>query len=275
MRAVFLGAPLEYLKDPLVAFLLIGAAIFGVDAWRSSGPDVVRVGPLDIERLQDHWQMQMGRPPTETELDGLIDAHVREEIFVREARKIGLDDNDVIIRRRLAQKLTFLTEDVALLEPTTDAERIEFFQANAERYRIPARYSFSHVYFSPDARATPREDAIAAAHHVDETNRRTLGDPFMLRDTFADVSEADVRKDFGARFAESLAKLDGDGWQGPVESAYGYHLVRVNQRTQARAPGYEEVKEKVANDLDAKRREDANARYYESLRSRYEIEVER
>jgi len=97
----------------------------------------------------------------------------------------------------------------------------------------------------------------------------------MLRDTFADVSEADVRKDFGTRFAESLAKLTGDGWQGPVESAYGYHLVRLDQRTQARAPDYDEVKEKVAGDLDAKRRADANATYYESLRSRYEIEVER
>lgn len=267
--------PVKYLKDPLLAFLLIGVAIFGVDAWRSSGPELVRVGPLDIERLQDQWQSQMGRLPTETELDGLIDAHVREEIFVREARKIGLDDNDVIIRRRLAQKLTFLTEDLALLQPPTDAERIEFFQANAERYRIPARYSFSHVYFSPDARATPREDAIAASHHVDETNWRTLGDPFMLPDTFANVSEADVRKEFGARFSESLAKLAGDGWQGPIKSAYGYHLVRINQRSQARAPGYQEVKEKVADDLDAKRRADANARYYESLRSRYEIEVER
>ena len=154
-----------------------------------------------------------------TELDGLINAHVREEILVREARNLGLDDNDVIIRRRLAQKLTFLTEDLALLEPPTDAESIEFFQTSAERYRIPARHSFSHVYFSPDARATPREDAIAAAHHVDETNWRTLGDPFMLPGTFADVSEADVRKDFGARFSESLAKLTGDGWQGPVGSA--------------------------------------------------------
>lgn len=266
---------MKYLKDPLVAFLLIGAAIFGVDAWRSGGPDLVRVGPLDIERLQDQWQAQMGRPPTQAELDGLIDAHVREEIFVREARKIGLDDNDVIIRRRLAQKLTFLTEDVALLEPTTDAERIEFFQANAERYGIPARYSFSHVYFGPDARATPREDAIAAAHDVDGTNWRTLGDPFMLGGTFADVSEADVRKDFGASFSESLARLAVGDWQGPVESGYGYHLVRVNQRTPARAPGYDEVKERVVADLDAKRRADANARYYESLRSRYEIEVER
>ena len=266
---------MKYLKDPLVAFLLIGAAIFGVDAWRSSGPELVRVGPLDIERLQDQWQIQMGRPPTETELDGLIDAHVREEILVREARNIGLDDNDVIIRRRLAQKLTFLTEDLALLAPPTDAEAIEFFQTNAERYRIPARYSFSHVYFSPDARATPREDAIAASHQGVETDWRTLGDPFMLQDTFTNVSEADVRKVFGARFSESLTKLAGDGWQGPVESGYGYHLVRVNQRTQARAPGYHEVKENVVDDLDAKRRADANARYYESVRSRYKIEVER
>ena len=172
---------MKYLKDPLVAFLLIGAAIFGVDVWRSGGPDLVRVGPLDIERLQDQWQIQMGRPPTEAELDGLIDAHVREEILVREAWKIGLDDNDVIIRRRLAQKLTFLTEDLALLEPADGRGVVSSsLQANAERYRIPARYSFSHVYFSPDARATPREDAVTASRQCRRDQLAYVGRSFHV-----------------------------------------------------------------------------------------------
>ena len=263
---------MKHLKDPLVVFLAIGAAIFAVDAWISDRPeDVVRVGPRDIARLEDQWQAQMGRPPTAGELDSLVDAHVREEILVREARKIGLDDNDVIIRRRLAQKLTFVTEDLALLNPATEAELAAFFEANAERYRIPVRLTFSHIYFSPDGRA----DAASALATVSDDNWRTIGDPFMLRRTYAHVSEAQVRRDFGARFSEALAALGSDGWQGPVESSYGHHLVRIEQRTESRLPSFEDVKTRVANDIDAKRRTDANASYYEALRARYRVEVER
>lgn len=266
---------MRYLKDPLAVFLLLGVVIFAVDAW---GPDpadeVINVGVLDIARLSDQWRAQMGRDPTETELAGLVDAHVREEMLVREALRMGLDANDVIIRRRLAQKLTFLTEDLALLEPATDAQLREFFEADVERYRVPARFTFSHIYFSPDRRETARADAAAALPEVTEDNWRTIGDPFMLRRTYAHVTVADIRKDFGTAFSEALPQLEGDGWVGPVESGYGFHLVRIDRRTASRLPDFGEVGGRVATDYDSQRRSDANDSYYETLAAQYQVEIE-
>ena len=266
---------MRYLKDPLAVFLLLGVVIFAVDAW---GPDpddeVINVGVLDIARLSDQWRAQMGRDPTETELAGLVDAHVREEMLVREALRMGLDANDVIIRRRLAQKLTFLTEDLALLEPATDAQLAEFFEADVERYRVPARFTFSHIYFSPDRRETARADAAAALPEVTEDNWRTIGDPFMLRRTYAHVTVGDIRKDFGTAFSEALPRLEGDGWVGPVESGYGFHLVRIDRRTASRLPDFAEVRERVAVDYDSKRRSDANDSYYETLAAQYRVDIE-
>ena len=275
---------MRYLKDPLALFLVVGAALFAIDAWRSAeGDNVIRVGPLDIARLQDQWALQMGRPPSDEELDALVNAHVREEMLVREALAMGLDGNDVIIRRRLAQKLTFLTEDLALLEPADEAELEAFFQANAERYRVAERLTFSHAYFSPDRRDAARADATAALAAIDDANWRAQGDPFMLRRTYAQVTLADVRKDFGAAFAQALDGLaggkagDGEkaGWQGPIESGYGFHLVRLNSRAPSRLPAFAEVATRVRGDFDAERRNQANERYQEALRARYRIEIER
>ena len=267
---------MKYLKDPLALFLLLGIVIFAVDAWMPEPTDdVIEIGLLDIARLSDQWRAQMGRDPTETELGGLIDAHVREEMLVREAFRMGLDANDVIIRRRLAQKLTFLTEDLALLEPATEAQLAEFFEADVERYRVPARFTFSHIYFSPDRREDARADAEAALAEVTEDNWRTIGDPFMLRRTYAHVAVADIRKDFGTSFSEELPQLEGERWVGPVESGYGFHLVRIDRRTASRLPELAEVRDRVATDYDSQRRADANDTYYETLAAQYQVEIAR
>lgn len=273
--------PVKFLKDPLVLFLVVGAALFAIDTWRSAQvDDVIRVGPLDIARLQDQWTVQMGRPPNDDELDALVNAHVREEMLVREALAMGLDANDVIIRRRLAQKLTFLTEDLALLEPASEAELEAFFQADTERYRVAERLTFSHVYFSPDRRDTARADAVAALTTITNDNWRTVGDPFMLRRTYAQVTPADVRKDFGVAFAQALGALAASGdenarWQGPIESGYGFHLVRLDGRAPSRLPTFAEVATRVRDDFDADRRSQANERYHEELQAQYRVEIER
>ena len=267
---------MKLLKDPLVLFLVIGVALFALDGWRTAREDhVIRVGPLDIARLQDQWTAQMRRAPRPDELNALIDDHVREEMLVREALAMGLDAGDVIIRRRLAQKLTFLTEDLALLEPATEAEHRAFFAEHGERYRVPARITFSHVFFSPDRRADAGADATAARPIVGDHNWRSIGDPFMLRRTHAKVTDADVRKDFGVAFATALGALSGAGWQGPVESSYGFHLVRVEERAPGRLPTFAEVRQAIAADFDAERRNVANARHREDLAERYRVEITR
>ncbi len=263
----------RWLRDPLFAFLLIGAAIFAVDVWlRDDQSRIVVVTQAQADRLAALWAMQMGRPPSTSELAALIEDHVREEILVREAKRLELGDGDVIVRRRLAQKLSFLTEDVAALEPVDDDALQRFFQENRQRYETPAMVSFSHIYFSPDRRQDVRADALAALASLDPDGWRIAGDPFLLGRTYAHASFARIRKDFGAPFAEQIGELEVDaGWQGPLQSGYGIHLVRVDAKTPARGADYRSVAGRVAADFDADRRAEANRAYFEHLRSQYAV----
>ncbi|HEY5645180.1 MAG TPA: peptidylprolyl isomerase [Pseudomonadales bacterium] len=265
---------MHYLKDPLVIFLVFGLLIFAGERWLSGGEGDYRIDVTvgQQNRMFDQWQAQMGRPPTAEEATGLLDQWLREEIFYREAKKLGLDQDDTIIRRRLAQKLTFLNEDLANAEDPTEAELAAYFQANAVDYRIAERFSFEHRYFSSDRRRDAQADARSAL-----ADPAVTGDPFILQRGYADRSAREIADLFGTDFAEGLAALDADRpseWQGPVPSAYGWHLVRISARTPEREPVMAEVLQAVRRDFLQARRRDANEAFYQALRDRYEVHVE-
>ena len=208
-----------------------------------------------------------GRPPGADELDALIEQFVREEIYYREAMRLSLDQDDVILRRRLIQKLTFLTEDVAVATPPTQVEAEAFFNDRQNDYRVPALYSFEHRYFSSDQRQNAKADAEAARTLADPQ-----GDPFLLQRAYGERSLRDIGDLFGARFANGLAALSvDDAWQGPLPSAYGWHLVRLRGRLPARLPAFSEVAERATEDLTAQRRAEADVAVYRQLRASYEI----
>ena len=190
--------------------------------------------------------------------------------MVREAKRLGLDRDDTIIRRRLAQKLSFLTDDVATLATPDETELKAYFEANRQRYATPAVTGFSHVFFSADRRADATLDARRALADFDPDGWRKAGDPFMLGRTYAYASDPRIERDFGADFAAALAELPADGsWRGPVSSGYGAHLARVDSRTPALGADYESVATRVAADFDAERRAEANRAYFEELRAQY------
>ena len=274
-----LGARVRrWLRDPLFAFLLIGAAIFALERWwqgtqRDAAYTIV-VSKAEAARLGQLWRTQTGREPTQSELDALLEDHVREEILVREARRLRLDEGDVIVRRRLAQKLSFLTDDVAVLEPATDADLQRYFETNRSRYETPAVVTFSHIYFSPEKRADAQADAASALATLVPENWRTSGDPFMLGRTYAHASLPRLRKDFGDEFAQALVAMSAESvWRGPLRSAYGAHLVRVDANAPANTPDYGAVQGRVAADFDAERRAEANREYFEQLRAQYTVEL--
>ena len=257
----------RWLRDPLLAFLALGTAIFAGSSLlgRPSDEQTIRVDQAEINRLQEQWRAQMGRAPSEEELSGLVEQFIREEIYYREALRLSLDQGDVIVRRRLVQKLTFLTEDIATSQPPSEAEQRAFYAANPERYRLPARYSFRHRYFSSDRRADAEADALAA-----QADPSLPADPFMLQKAYAERSQREIGDLFGREFAAALATLQpGSNWQGPLRSAYGWHLVQVDKALPEALPPLAQVAARVANDLDVQRRQDANTAYYEELRSRY------
>ena len=269
----------RWLRDPLVVFVLLGIGVFALDGWLAGGETarpVIEITLDEVERLRARWIAQWGREPTGDELQTLVNEAVDEEILYREAQRLGLDRDDAIVRRRLAQKLTFILEDAGETGPPSEAAVEEYYARHAERYRRPGRTTFDHVFLSGDSRTDPAGDATALLAEVragEAGGWRQLGDPFMLARSYADRSDQEIAGLFGRRFAEAVAGLPVGGWNEPVESTYGMHLVRVNGRAASRAPALAEVRDRVVADLREERRRERSVAAYQALRDDYEVQL--
>ena len=276
---------MNWKKEPLVHFLLLGALLFGLSALlgdRTAGAEVDRITVTedDIRWLSSAWARQWRRPPTQEELDGLVRNQIREEILYREALNMGLDRDDTIIRRRLVQKIEFMTEDlIDQIEPTEEELR-QHFEDNMDTYRIPERRTFTHVYFSVDRRGenavVDAETALAELRSREQPPERApeVGDRFMMQYDYPRRSQAEVAQHMGREFAKALFELQPGEWQGPIRSGYGVHLVRISALEESVVPEFAQVADRVRDDLQRQRREAANEAFYEGLKQRYEIVVE-
>jgi hypothetical protein len=272
----------KILCEPLLHFLVLGAGLFllfgVVGKPAEEGPEQIVVTEAKIGNLAELFRRTWRRPPTPAELDGLIEDHVKEEIFYREALALGLDRDDIVIRRRLRQKMEFLSEDVAPPAEPTEAELRIFLAEHADRFRAPWRVSFAQVYLSPERRgAHVRSDAerLLVALNTGKSDPAEAGDPLLLEQDYRELATQDVERLFGRAFAAQVAQLPVGRWSGPVESGYGLHLVLVRERAPASEPDLREVREAVANEWRAARREEANRAFYDGLRANYEVTVER
>ena len=257
------------IRDPLVSFLFAGTLLFFITDWFSGDDETyqIQVTANEVQRLGDQWSLQMRRPPNKQELDGLISAFVKEEIYYREALLLNLEANDTIVRRRLVQKLTFLTEDIATSEPPTTEGLQSFYTAQIDEYMEPAKFSFAHRYFSTDRRDNSQDIALQAL-----TDTSLKGDPFMLQREYAQRSQRDVGNLFGRDFAAKLAELPtSDAWQGPLKSAYGWHVVKLLNVAPARVQPFNEVAEKVKVDWQQAQRKIANENYFANLKAKYSV----
>jgi hypothetical protein len=271
------------LREPLTHFLLIGAAMFLAfqlgGGRKGEKPNEIVVTRGAIESLASAWQKTRQRPPTPEELEGLIEAYIRQEVLYREALAMGLDREDTIIKRRLGQKMSFLFEDVTDLAEVSEEDLRQFLDENHEAYRIEPEYTFSHVYLNADRRgAAVEEDAWRILGELRdsplEETAVALGDPFLLSYRYESLPQGDVAKMFGAGFADGLASIETGNWDGPLRSGYGLHLVLVKERTEGRLPELEEVRDAVTRDYSARLREENSRKFYERLRERYDITVE-
>ena len=267
-------------KEPLLHFLIIGALIFVLFSIVNKEESIVSenkivVSIAEIERLSDNWSKKWNRPPTERELMGLVDSYVKEEVYYREALALGLDQNDTILRRRLMQKMEFLSNDLAELNTPDESALNKYFLDNQEKYELPAQVSFTHIYFSLDKRgAKAFEDAKNVLSELNTLRASEKGDSFMLQYDFVQETPFEVERLFGKGFAEELFTLGINTWQGPIESGYGLHLVRVSEKVDSRMPELASVIDKVRTDLMFERRQKMNKEIYEKFKERYEIVVE-
>jgi peptidyl-prolyl cis-trans isomerase C len=276
---------MKWLREPFVQFLLVGAVL--ALAWsalsgRLADDDANRIemDAQEIELLAANWERQWQRPPTEEELRGLVDARVREEILYRTAQSMGLDRNDVVVRRRMVQKMELLSQDLATITDPPESELRKYFEENRESYRVAPRISFRHVYFNLDRRGFERAEADARellaelrATNPDDLDVAALGDRFMLATEYRLRTPDEIAREFGSRFAEAVANLE-PGWHGPVGSGYGTHLVEVTERVESRLPEFEQVQDRVTSDYARVRRERANERLVEALSSEYDVSVD-
>ena len=269
------------LREPLLHFLLIGIVLFAVYAYVHRGRGGVessRQIALSLDELQQmemYFESQWHRQSTPAELQAMVEDKVREEVLYREALAMGLDKDDTIVKRRMAQKMQFLAEDVATAHEPSTAELKAWFDKNSNKFALPSRYSFRHIYFSPDKRGKNAEDDAAKAltkipgQPEDSKLAASLADQFMFQDYYGDRAPEALAKEFGPQFVVALEKLKPGSWQGPIESGYGWHLVFVDTVIPGRIPAFEEMEPDVKTAWLADQKKQAWLKAYTEMRAKY------
>jgi hypothetical protein len=269
------------LREPLLQFLALGAILFAlyalVDKRGAEAPEKIVVSSARIANLADGFARTWRRPPNREELQDLIEDYVRDEVFYRAGRASGLDRDDVIIRRRVRQKMEFLAEEISIPEPS-ESELGTFLAANPDRFRTDDRLSFHHVFLSPSRRAGTIDQDLkqvgAAVSGALPATAAELGDPFLLGAEFNAVSQRDIAGVFGDSFARRAFSVEQGRWQGPIASTYGQHFVFITDRSKGSVPPLDTVRAAVVREWTNARRSESEQKLYRSLRDRYEITVE-
>lgn len=267
-------------QHPLVQFLALGILIWGL-SWalgpRSTGDaNEINVSPAQVEILAAQWQKQWRRSPTPAELEGLVESWIREEVLYREALSLGLDRGDEIVRRRLAQKIELLSQDLATQVEPSRQDLGDFFQREADRFRDPERRSFRHVYVNAD-RAGDQAESRAEELLVElraGADPAEVGDRFMMPAGYVLHSQSEIERNFGKAFGEAVFALPVGEWQGPVASGYGLHLVQVSDFQEASMPDLADVERRVRDEYLSERRRLADQAFYDQLRAKYRVTIE-
>jgi len=265
------------LREPLLHFLAIGGLIFllfGVVAGPSPEPtDTIIIGPERIEQLAKGFQSVWRRPPTEDERNALIDDFVREEVYYREALAIGLDRDDAVIRRRLRQKMEFLTDTGAdILQPTA-GELEAYLAANEQTYRHEPRLAFEQIYLGEVPSPETITRSLSALRSDPSTDPSVLGERSLLPAQLGLSLPQAIDGTFGKGFFERIAEIQPGEWAGPVKSAYGLHVVHILESLPARAPLLEEVRDAVLRDWKTAKALEIRELYYDRFRQRYAVEI--
>jgi hypothetical protein len=270
------------LREPLLHFLVLGAALFGLfhllDNKKADTPTRILISSARIANLADGFARTWQRPPSREELQGLVDDYVRDEVFYREGRAAGLDRDDVIIRRRVRQKMEFFAEDISAPEPS-EAQLADYLASNADRFKTEDRLTFRQVFLSATRRPhtidrDSRNVADILSHADPAIDATALGDPFLLGEEFRALSQNEVAAIFGDGFAKAISAIEQHGWWGPISSSFGQHFVFVSERISGNLPPLDAVRPAVRREWLNARRIEAEQKLYASLRQRYDIVVE-
>jgi hypothetical protein len=273
----------KIVREPLAQFLVLGTMVFGAYAALdtsspSANTEVIEVGQGQLDQMFETFSRTWQRPPTEAEFKGLVDGYVKEEVFYREGKKMGLDENDTIFRRRMQQKLEFLLEPGSE-ELTPKAGELEaYFKLHADAYKAPAMLEFEQLFFRSNT--TDDAGALAALQALEKlkidpkaAETTSIGDPTILPATMALAGADMIASNFGDAFANAVMQAPMNQWSGPVRSTFGVHLVRPARKVAASTPSFDAVRASVQSDWEASRRREIASRRYEEMKKQYEVRL--
>ena len=267
---------------------VLGLAVFGLHAALNRGlgpaqddPYLVEVSSADIEWFRTMWKKRMGREPTVQDLRGQVNQVIRERILEREAVEMGLDKDDVVVRRRLAQKMEFLFKDLSTLAEPSDEDLRRYLEENPGQYETPMQVTFTQVFFNTDKRDVEgAEQAVKAFLESIEAGARSpsathqLGDASTLPAHCEKCDAREIEGRFGTAFSETVKTLQSGSWHGPVISGYGVHAVYVQDRSDSRLPAFDEIRQRLQADWISEKRRASTQKAYQELRSQYRVLLE-
>ncbi|WP_083222372.1 peptidyl-prolyl cis-trans isomerase [Ensifer sp. LC163] len=275
----------SFLSEPLLHFVVVGAVLFGgyhlLNPTQEGGAETneIVLTKDDVRQLAISWLAQGRSTPTIEQVRGLVDQKVTQEILFREAVALGLDRDDEVVKRRLAQKMDFLAADVAALQEPTTEQLKTWFAGNSQAFALPGHASFRHLYFSSDRHGAATRDAASAAltrvngKSPDTAEAAGVGEPFMFQNHYGDATPDQMAKEFGPDFSRALFQLTPRKWEGPIQSGYGWHLVWIDAIEPGRIPTFAEVEPAVrAGWIDDQYRE-IKRTALDEMRSRYVVTV--
>jgi peptidyl-prolyl cis-trans isomerase C len=270
----------QYLRDPLVHFFLIGALLFSAYHWLEKPGENVKenrnqilINQADLDHLTSLWKLQWKREPAPHDVEAIIDRYLRQEVFYREALKMNLDHNDEIIKRRLAQKMEAVANDLStLMKPPTEERLRDYYHSREDFFTLPRAYALKQVLFLSDEPAEHIESTLESLRQgepiaSDRKNKLSLPEEFSL------TSVNDLHNAFGGDFVDSLDKLPVGEWAGPVQSGYGRHLVFIEDKQEPQLPAFEDVRDYVAREYEYQSVLDSQDQVYENLLAKYEVVI--
>jgi hypothetical protein len=257
------------LKNKVFIFFIIGIFLYLIDIGLNSDEDKnIYISDQEVISLINAWKSQVGREPTDDEISRIINNLVQEEILYREALNLGLEREDKIIKRRLAQKISFLKQE-SILKDFSQKEIIDFYKANRDKYYVPDSYTFTHKFFASNNNSKER-----AQNHLNNSNGLyENSDPFFLGKNFADVSSVEINSNFGSSFSSYFKNPPINQWIGPYKSSFGHHNLYITNYTPGFHPTLEEIYNQLLVDLNQLKRDSAISDFIKEVGPEYSVVI--
>ncbi|MCK5814549.1 MAG: peptidyl-prolyl cis-trans isomerase [Flavobacteriaceae bacterium] len=270
----------KILKEPFFHFIALGIALFilhGLVNEKTNTENTIIINDFDVSSLISKWEMQWKRSPTEKELQNLINLNIKQEIFYQEALKMNLDHNDEIIKRRLSQKMQFLSNDIAAMTEPTEEQLKEYYKENYDKYLTPASYSLYQITFSSDNRKDHFMDASAVLKQFPNATfneMKQFGDQLPFNYYFENINANELGLQLGSKFPEGLKKIAIKQWAGPVQSGFGSHLVFITDIKAPTQPDFDLIKKDVLRDYEYDNQKEINELIYQEFKKKYDIVID-